>query len=330
MKAYQDLTETGIKRRLGMVVSKALDQYDIGPAKVSFLDEATNMFYKIETESGDRFAAKVVQDEGISLEDNQIEAYILKVLKENAKVLVPTIVNNKQGKPVTIIKSHLTPSERRVVVYEWFEGIDLEDHENDALFRKLGQVTAQLHNALEHIKLPAEIEGKSWREVFYFKGEEPVYREAKYQHLLPEDYVSVMDKIIAYLDEKLPTYYEGNHVFTIHGDLNPSNVKIVGDDLVIFDFEDHIQGTPLHDLAILFFYYWLDPNFDFDRVKKLVLEGYEEIRLLQIFSDFDLELLMTARRVNFLNYILLIHDQPQKYIERNLNRVKDFINQYLL
>ena len=98
--------------------------------------------------------------------------------------------------------------------------------------------------------------------------------------------------------------------------------------MVVFDFEDNMYGTPLHDLAIILFGYWLDPDFEFEQVKDSVLKGYSNIRPLPKFSNFDLELLMTSRRVNFLNYILLVSDSPEKFIERNLKRVMNFMDTY--
>ena len=88
--------------------------------------------------------------------------------------------------------------------------------------------------------------------------------------------------------------------------------------------------TGFPSIAIILFYYRYSEKFSYESVKKELLEGYGTIREVPDFSAFDLELLMTARTVNFLNYALLVYVDPKTdYFEKALPRVKKFMDAYL-
>lgn len=328
MKAYDQLTKVGVKRRLAKVVERALLDYEIEVEKIKFLEEATNFFYKVTTKNGDCFAAKVVMDDWLKIEDNRIEAFLLEHVKATTDIEVPVLMKNINKEPVTVVSSELTPEPKRVLVYEWFEGTDIDGNETDERFFEVGKLTAKLHTALEGVDLPKGIKAKKWDEVFYFRGETAVYKEEKYQEFLSEEYHQVMDLMIEHLNTELPKFYEKHDAFIIHGDLNPWNIKTNDERLIVFDFEDNLLGTPIQDIAIMLFYYWHDDKFDFEKVKSSFLKGYSSVRKVPDFDEYELELLMTARRVNFLNYILQVSENPKAYIERNLPHVKAFASKF--
>ncbi len=70
-------------------------------------------------------------------------------------------------------------------------------------------------------------------------------------------------------------------------------------------------------------------KFNYNEVKKAFFSGYSTILELPCFSEFNQKLLMTARRVNFLNYALSVEKAPTEYIKRNNSRVKEFIECYI-
>jgi hypothetical protein len=61
----------------------------------------------------------------------------------------------------------------------------------------------------------------------------------------------------------------------------------------------------------------------------LVFEGYSSFKKLPDFSEYELELLIAARRVNFLNYVLLVDDEPKEYIQTSIARIQGFIEKYV-
>ncbi len=92
------------------------------------------------------------------------------------------------------------------------------------------------------------------------------------------------------------------------------------------DFEEAMLGLPVHDLAVHLYYYRNHREWDYENVKTALLKGYARILSLPDLTDETLELLMTARRVNFLNYVLTVLEDPRDFINRSLPRVKAYLS----
>jgi len=64
--------------------------------------------------------------------------------------------------------------------------------------------------------------------------------------------------------------------------------------------------------------------------KNMIVEGTSKyFQGVEVSIDYDLELLMTARRLNSINYSLILFDDPRDFIDKNIMRVKEFISTYL-
>lgn len=324
MKNYNALTAGGKKKRLAKLVARGLESYDVQVQSIKYLDTHTNMFFKITDDNQKTYAAKVVMDPFIAVEDNLQEIDLLACLAKHPDIKVPKVIQNKDGESVITVESQYTPQAHRMILYEWFEGKDLDGHENEQTFRAVGSVTAQIHAAFKDLKsLRAKV--KRWDQVFYFNGEEALYRQKQYAHLVSDQILEILDIAVAYLNRELPKLYHKGEVSVMHGDLHQWNIKTQREDLVVFDFEDNLLGVPLHEMAITLFYYRYDKRFDFDQVIQWYLEGYESVQTFAHYSRADLEMLMIARRVNFMNYILLINENPRTYLETNMERVRAYL-----
>lgn len=328
MKPYKDLTPIGKKRRLKRFASYALTFYNIKVAKLDFLAEETNIFYKVVDEDGTKYALKIFQEESSTIEDNLAEVFLINTVRDNTDITVPSVIASKDNQFVLALETKYFDIPKRIAVYTWIDGRDLDGMETDERFYRLGQITANLHNATKGAVLPKGITPKKWDKVFYYRGEVPVYKQQQYQKFINDDYHSVMDFIIPYLDSKLAEYYIDATPQLIHADLNPWNIKLHKGDMQIIDFEEAMYGLPLHDFGIMLFYYRYDENFDYENVKKHYFAGYKSINELPEFTEFDIDLLITARIVNFLNYILLVDDDPQEYCSKKIKLVKEFMEKY--
>lgn len=253
------------------------------------------------------------------------------MIKKNfwTDVIIPDVIYSKDNEGIIIVDSKYTDVAKRVALYQWIEGNDFDQNETLERFFLVGQVVAKLHCATKSVEIPENLSPKRWDKVFYYRGEEAVYEDEKYQHIINSQYHDIMDHIIPYLSERLSGYYESGNPQLIHADINPWNIKIYKDEIRLFDFEEAMYGFPIHDFAIILYYYRYNTNFDYTKVKKFLFDGYSTICQLPQFSEYDLELLMTARRINFLNYVLTIEKNPEEYVRRNIQRVKDFMSCYM-
>ena len=329
MKKYDELTGPGKKRRMHGVAKEAVKQYDIDVKSISYITEATNIFFKVTDNSGKKYALKICQEESSKIEDNLTEVFLIEQVAKNSDVTVPEVLYSSAGNGVVWVEHDGFDLKKRIVMYNWLEGSEIDGREDESYFEKLGKAMAKLHKATEGIAIPDGIMPKKWDRIFYYRDEVPVYKEEKYQKFLTPEFHEVMDFIIPYLDEKLSGYYNNSSPQLIHADLNPYNMWTHKNEIRIMDFEEAMFAMPVHDFAIALFYYRYDDNFDYSMVYDLLIEGYSDVKDLPRFTEYDTELLMTARRVNFLNYDLLVDEAPAEYIKRNLERVNEYIKKYV-
>ncbi|MBD1373808.1 phosphotransferase [Hazenella sp. IB182357] len=314
--------------QLDDIAKRAIEMYDLDVREITFLLEETNIFYKVLDHAGQQYALKIFQTESSTLEDNKAEIFFMNIIRKSQHVSLPNVYIGKNGDEIQLVETIDSDIPKRVALYSWIEGEDLDGNENEARYEQFGELTALLHQATIDVNIPPEIKPKKWDEVFYYRHEKPVYKETIYQRFLDDDYHNVMDKIIPFLNKKLANYYEDHlkNVRLIHGDLNPWNVKVENEKMHILDFEDALLGLPIHDFATMLYYY--QDQDDYANIKKCFFNGYQKISQLPVFTDYDIDLLITARRVNYLNYVLLVDDDPQKFIEENMKKVHLFLNKY--
>ena len=307
----------------------AMEKYNIEVEDIDFFIEASNAFYKIRDKSGDKFLIKIFQEESSKIEDNLAEVFFIDTIREKTNIIVPTIISSKTGQSVIEIKSEEFPVPKRAILYKWIDGKDFYGKESYEYFTKLGSITAKLHLATRNISIPKEINPKKWDKVFFYSEEKPVYKLKKYKKIVPEDFIEIMDFIIPVFDKHLSALYKKKNPQLIHADLNPWNILIENEELKIVDFEEALLGFPIHDFSIFLFYYKDGKRFEFLRVKESFIEGYSKIINDFRFDEFTVEMLMAARKVNFMNYVLDINEDPENYIKKSLPIVKRFIKEYL-
>ncbi|WLR42860.1 phosphotransferase [Bacillus carboniphilus] len=321
---------TKLQKEYHNIAELAIEKYDLRIKDLSYFTEETNIFFKLTDYYDNQYLLKIFQEESSTLEDNLVEVFFISMINKDNNVSIPNIIKGINGDYIQLIDSKFFSNTKRVILYSWLEGEDLDENENETRFMQLGEVTALMHNTTMGLTLPESMIPRVWDKVFYYKGEQPVYKNQQYQKHISMDNIELLDKFIPYLDEKLAMYYkEGkNNLQLIHADLNPWNIMVDKGDMHVIDFEDSMLALPIHDIANMLFYYRYDDRFEYENVKQLYFRGYERVRPLPKFNEFDLDLLMTARRVNFINYVLLVEDDPRSYIEKNIGRIHDFLNKY--
>ncbi len=154
---------------------EALKQYDIDYKNIEFLIEETNIFFLIKTDQ-EKYVLKIFQEESSKLEDNLIEAALLKSVSEKSDIIVPSIVSSKTGEDIIFIESKDFETRKRVAVYRFVEGEHFDKIETDELFVKVGRTMASLHQATKEIVLPNVLKPKRWDKVFYYRDEEVLFK----------------------------------------------------------------------------------------------------------------------------------------------------------
>jgi Ser/Thr protein kinase RdoA (MazF antagonist) len=328
MKPYDQLTRLGKLRRLHHLAAIVLKEYDLNVKWIKFMVIETNTMFKVQTIEGENYVLRIYSDGETTLAENQTEIFWLQALMRDTDMRVSEPVPRLDGEFISIVSLPEIPGERRCVLFRWIPGRELENYLNPANYFKLGVVMARLHDHAETLNpLPPSIQPKKWDKAFYYPDEPVVYNTAAYQHLFSPGCVAVIDEVISIADEEFARLYsdpEGQII--IHGDLHYWNVHIYQGELYIMDFEDVMLGYPVQDVAVTLVYGW--DRDDYPQLYAAFKNGYESKRAWPVERDGQLEILMAARRVNFINYVARIDPTPEDYIIERCNDLKVYLESY--
>lgn len=310
-----------------IILPKALEKYDLDVVKTDFFCQYTNVFYKIHDSAGKVYGMKICQEQSNKLEDNLCEVFFLSQLSDKVDFPVPQIVKSKDGMGVTLISSDVFDIPKRTILYKWIEGKEFEANRSVELFFELGRAMAQLHKATDGVSIPEKIKPKKWDNVFYFRDEGVVYKNEIFRDGFGNKGIVLYNEAIEFANRHLQSTIEKYPLILLHGDINPWNVLLCEGKLGIIDFEDSILGYPAQDIAVMLYYYRY--NKEYKEFKESLISGYNSEIPIAKFDEFELEILMIARRLNFINYVLIIQDNPWEYINTSLKKVDDFMRIYL-
>jgi Ser/Thr protein kinase RdoA (MazF antagonist) len=91
-------------------------------------------------------------------------------------------------------------------------------------------------------------------------------------------------------------------------------------------FEDVMLGYPVQDVAITLYYG--RQRDDYDELREAFKDGYTSRRAWPEERVGQIETLMAARSVNFINYVARINPSPQDSIEERGEELKAFLANY--
>ncbi len=328
MKPYEELTPAGKKRRLRILALLALEHYEIQITSLEYYMEQTNIFFSLTDNNGKKYALKIFREETTTLQDNLAEIFLLDEVKKNSELTIPNVIKTRDNQSIVVISSPFFDTPKRVAIYSWLDGVLFVNNETPERFYNLGAAVAKLHIATEHTAIPSDMNLRRWDNIFYFNGGKTVYKEKQYKHIIDDNFLKVMDFIVPYLNSRLEQYYRNSNLQIIHGDLNPWNVLINDEEIRFIDFEDNIIGLPFHDFGVMLFYYKYSNRLNYSEICEHFYKGYSSVKHLPAFTEYDIDLLITARFVNFFNIVLMLNRNAQEFCLTRIKRVEEFIAKY--
>jgi len=325
MKAYNDLTKRGKLRRLRRLALKALEEYDLPIKRVRFFTIETNTMFRVDAEDSQKYVLRIYSDEETTLTENRAEIFWLDALKRDSDLKVTEPVARRDGNYISVVGAPGVPGERRCVLFKWIPGRCLEEQLTPENYFKLGQVLAKLHDHAESLNpLPADIRPKKWDKVFYYPDEPVIYQLEEYKHLFPTERIRLLNEVIERADKLFTELYaDGEGQILIHGDLHFWNVHVYRGELYAIDFEDVMLGYPVQDVAVTLSYGRAREGYD--ELRAAFQEGYTGLRQWPAKDTCQIETLIAARSVNFINYVARIDPDPQEYVEYRSKTLQAFL-----
>jgi Ser/Thr protein kinase RdoA (MazF antagonist) len=162
-----------------------------------------------------------------------------------------------------------------------------------------------------------------WDRVFYYPTEPVILYDEPYRNLMTPERTEVVRAVEGKCASELSRIHRERPVSVLHGDLHPWNVMRQRDRLAVFDFEDLMIGGAVQDIAITLFYN--RDHEDYVGLRAAFQHGYVTIRPWPVEYEGQLELLMAARTVMFINYVLRMDFDPDEYIPMATERIRQVL-----
>jgi Ser/Thr protein kinase RdoA (MazF antagonist) len=333
MKPFDELTQRGKSARLLSLAEAAVRAYPIAAPRVRLLAKHTNVLYRVDAADGARYLLRVCAPGEHSLRDHQIEALWLESLAHEADIAAPRLVANHDGLLITQMAIVGIPDGRRCMVFTWVPGRSMHETANIENYEKLGTLMARLHQHAAAMIVPEDMRPMRWDKAFYFPSDPVVVYDTAKAGVFPLGWFETIRQAEHIVNAELAKLFAFARPQLIHGDLHANNVHVYKGELYALDFEDVIWGFPAQDIAVTL-YDARKHRDDYADVRDALQRGYERVAAWPVESDRQLETLLAARMLMFINYD--VHRggvegvDMSKYLPGMLARVEAFVHNKVL
>lgn len=283
---------------LQAIACKAVETYDDKfQGAVQILTRSENATFRLDA-GGKKYALRIHRPGYHSKREIESELSWLDALREETGIIVPTSIPNKTGERVVEVlvgKGSMQSALRHVVLFDWVEGEMPTSDIDPAAFRRLGRITAGLHNHARGWQRPEGFNRIIWDHDSMVgpNGHWGDWREAPH---LDADGATVIAAAMRDVGLRLARFGKGADRYgLIHADLRLTNLLLQGDDTRAIDFDDCGMGWFMHDLAAAISFEEHHPSAP-DWVAQWI-GGYEEIRAIDAAERAILPALIIQRRI---------------------------------
>jgi Ser/Thr protein kinase RdoA (MazF antagonist) len=248
VKDYVNLTPTGKLRRVGRLARSALGQYEIDVAVIRMHCFATNLLYRVQAESGERFILRMAYPGWRTIEDLRAEAAWLEALDRDTDIGAPKVVRAANGDTVLPMRGAGVPDTWHATLMTWVDGRLLAHHLTCANLEEMGNLFARLHIHAKSWKPPLGFTTRRF-EAFLSRGEpDAVFSDAVTRTFGERDREAFL-RARGWVRSEYARL-DRDDIRVIHCDLWHENVKLDHGRLRPFDFEDTVWGYRAHDIAM--------------------------------------------------------------------------------
>ncbi len=233
--------------RLRPLALRALAEHGIRHERVKLLFHGENTTFRADGPDG-RFVVRVHRAGYQSTDAIRSELFFLAALKKAGSIRASVPHATASGEYLLRLDGANLDADRDVSVLHWTDGRHVADR-SKGTFRKLGALTACLHNFAADWHLPPAFERSSGRIRDQLAGAPTVARL--------EDVPELSDALRAELCEARAASIawadpleERDGIFPVHTDLHFGNVIIQSGELCPIDFDDLAIAHPLADVAV--------------------------------------------------------------------------------
>jgi Ser/Thr protein kinase RdoA (MazF antagonist) len=320
VRAFEALTLQGQSRRLRELALDALREYDLDVVRCSFVHRAFNTVFRVDAIDGAACALRMSPRFRIHADGCEVaEAAWTEALRREAGFPVPRVVPARDGSVVVWASAAGVPDARSCVLFEWVRGHRLREHLRADHVHRAGALAALVHeHAAAYVADPPA--GVIVADhVLYFRG------SRRLEELRPM-YGSLLDDAVDRAQHALDRLWRNppHRPHLLHGDLQPGNMMVCRNDVVLIDFQDLVWGFDVQDVSIALL--------AFERLAAsgpwpaAFRSGYETVRPWPAADPETASALRAARRLNELDYGLTVRVRElDAFVARNVAPIAEWM-----
>jgi Ser/Thr protein kinase RdoA (MazF antagonist) len=289
---YQDEFVESLRRAL----STRLDRWGLSAStRLTLLSISENATFRADDpRRGEPVVIRVHRPGYHSAAEIESELAWISALREDSVVLTPRPLPARDGNLIETFDHD--GGSRHAVAFEFMPGRELDGSADlRGEFRRLGAITARLHEHAEHWQAPAGFSRKSWDfdSMIGARGHWGDWRRALG---LTAGGRSVLERCAQRLCGQLREYGRGAGRFgLVHADLRLANLLADGERLAVIDFDDCGFSWYLYDFAAAVSYIETSP--ELSGLQSAWLAGYRELRPLGDDDERALPMFVMLRRL---------------------------------
>ena len=319
---FSDMTTEQQIESLVEPAKAALSQYGIQDAVLENINHEYNSTFAVTTSEGTKFALRVNINSGRTESNIAAEVFFINSLAQTGQFSLALPVQNLSASYVSKVWHDQSGRELFCVLSMWLDGEDLGDEPTPDQVFQVGSLMAQLHEATEGLRLPADADLPTFDDFMWHVEDFLLGPESQ---LSAEEQAKVQSVKIA-IEAVVAELFAGSSSQLIHADLHGWNLKWHNEALSVFDFDDSGFGLPVQDLATTIYY------LDTEEQDAALKAGYAAVRPLPQFTEKQMKALLLQRRIHLLNYLYETQipehrDLLPKYQEETMRRIEVFLGE---
>ena len=304
-------------RRLAGLAHIAVVEWGLAGAEIAMVAYRENMTFKVDGGDRGRFALRVHQ--GGYRTDAQIQSELdLMTYLDAEGIRTPNVVPTNGGALFTTIAAAGVNEPRQCDLFEWIDGKLLrmtgQPIPGDLgplveAYREVGALAAQIYNATEKWKKPAEFTRPAWdaEGIFGENGNIGDFRKL-------EDITDEQRRLLLDVAERLETMFDQfgktpDRYGLSHGDFLAENIFVRDDGIRLVDFDDAGDSWHLLDIATAVFD--LIDTAAYDPCLDAMVGGYSAHRELPDEHLQMLPVFFLARLLSYLGWCAKKPHMPQ-------------------
>ena len=326
MQAFSTLTRRGQLGRLRRLGRAALGRYGLEDARLTPLRHEHNTTFRVDARGGPyvlRISRPDVRDPGSIAS----EAAWLCALRRDTDLGVPEPVAADDGSLVVVAADPGLPEPRACILLRWLDGRFVDRGLTPAHLRRVGALTARLHEhsmdwapprefrrpRVDTLTSAARNAAVSSSVTVARRGVHPTEADGEEALALVEELVSasaapVLSHALEIARATTRSLGDADAFGLLHADLHYENVLFHGGEARAIDFDDCGWGFHLYDLAITLIEIEERPRYE--ELRDAFIGSYAQERPLPAHHTHHLEALFVLRRMQMLMWIIESREHP--------------------